>query len=278
MPLVGSSLPFKTTVYDKDPNAGGVLSNALTASLVVTLPDGTTSNVSVLSPPAVVGKYEANYGPTLMAGRYVGLWTFTFAGGFTTNYSQVFDVQPQDPGLLISLKEAKRHLRIPESNTSNDEAIMDFVDAATEMVEFYVGPCIPRTIIEYVEAGRTFALKCPPVISVTSIVPYRWSGSSFGPADVMVDEDGVIRMLTTGRVFGFGPYEVTYVAGRRVIPANITQAVKIILGHMWETQRGASGLPYQNQDNLAPVPGQGYTLPNRALELLKPHDSGPSVG
>jgi hypothetical protein len=54
-------------------------------------------------------------------------------------------------------------------------------------------------------------------------------------------------------------------------------AVKIILEHMWETQRGPSGLPYQNQEPDNPAPGMGYLVPNRALELLKASERGPSV-
>lgn len=278
MPIVGSTLPFKTSLYDKDPNDGGVPVNALDVTLVVTKPDGTEVIATVTNPPAVQGKYVSDFGLANIPGRYVGVWTFNFAGGFVSTYTQVFDVQPADPGMLISLNDAKQHLRIPEAMTANDDAIMRFIDAATEVVEFYVGPCIPRTVVEYVQPTRIFALKTTPVLSITSIVPYRHAGSTFTGNDVIVDEDGVVQITTPGRYFGFGYYEVTYVAGRRMIPSHISQAVKIILGHMWETQRGASGLPYQNQQVQAPAPGQGYTLPYRALELLKPSDLGPSVG
>lgn len=276
--IVGSTIPFRTSLYSSSPQNGGVLVNALTVDLTVKLPDGTEESVSVTNPPPLVGKYSADYGPAMSAGRYVGTWSFAFAGGFTSKYTQVFDVTTEDPGLLVSLAEVKRFLRIPDTMTNSDPEIIDFIGAAVSAVEFYVGPCIPRTITEYVEPSRSFTLKTTPVLSVTSITPYNHSGVSFAGSDVMVDSNGVVRVLNTSKAFNYGVYVATYIAGRTVVGPNITQAVKIIVSHMWETQRGASGLPYQNQQPIAPVPGQGYTLPNRALELLKPDDLGPSVG
>jgi hypothetical protein len=277
--IVGSTIPLRTSLYSRDPQDGGALVNALTATVIVTKPDGTTESVSVVNPPALIGKYTADYGPTLMVGRYLATWTFTFAGGFVSKYTQAYDVTSEDPGLLISLNEAKKHLRIPDTMTTSDDQIIDFIAASVRTVEFYVGPCLPRTVVEYIDgATRVFALKTTPVLSVTSIVPYQHAGSSFTGSDVIVDSDGVVRIINPSKVFGYGYYEVTYIAGRTVVSANITQAIKIILGHMWETQRGASGLPYQNQPPTSPVAGMGYTLPNRALELLKADDLGPSVG
>jgi hypothetical protein len=85
-------------------------------------------------------------------------------------------------------------------------------------------------------------------------------------------------MRKDGLPFYWGPFDVTYVAGRRAYPQSILDAVKIILEHMWETQRGPSGLPYQNQDVDNLSIGMGYLVPNRALELLKSNDLGPSAG
>lgn len=277
MTTLGATLPFKARLYDKAPSDGGVLVNALTVTLLVTLPDQTTTNVAVVNPPTTQGVYTANYTPTVLVGRYVGLWTFTFASGYVTKYTQVFDVDPADAGLLISLSEAKSHLRIRDSDSQYDSDILEWIAACTEIVEFYVGPCVPRTVVEYADPGWTLLLKQSPVMSIQSIIPYGWNGASFTPTDVSFQEDGVVRSKTR-RFFGWGPYEVTYTAGRQVVPGSVAQAVKIILSHMWETQRGASGLPYQNQDSISPLPGLGYTIPNRALELLKAKDRGPAVG
>lgn len=277
MTALGATLPFKAKLYDKSPSDGGVPVNALTASLLVTLPDQTTTTVAVTNPPPTQGVYTANYTPTVLIGRYTGTWTFTFANGYVTKYTQVFDVDPADTGLLISLSDAKSHLRIMDSDTQYDSDLIEWIGACTEIVEFYVGPCVPRTVIEYVEPGTTLLLKVAPVMSVQSIIPYGWNGGAFTPAEVTVQEDGVVRAKNR-RFFGWGPYEVTYTAGRQSVPGSVAQAVKIILSHMWETQRGASGLPYQNQDTVSPAPGMGYTIPNRALELLKAKDRGPAVG
>jgi hypothetical protein len=278
MPILGSTLQFKVNVYDKDPADGGVLSNAVSVGLDITVPDTAGTVVTATVPaPSLPGVYEYDYVPTTYTGRYVGLWTFTMAGGLIAKYSQVFEVSSTDPGYLISLAAAKSHLNIPDSNTENDTEIVGWLSSITEIVEFYCGACVPRTIVEYHEAARMLMLEVTPVLSVTSILPYLTAGLSYTTAQLKVSPDGRV-MLKDGTTFYWGPYEVTYVAGRRTMPAGILDAVKIILEHMYETQRGPSGLPFQNQELNSPAAGMGYLVPNRALELLKAHDRGPSAG
>lgn len=276
---VGSTLTFSADIYDKDPQSGGVPANAQTVTLSVTLPDGSMVTPTVLNPPTIIGKYRHDYSSTAMAGTYKGFWTFVMTGGKTATYYQQFEISSADPGTLISLFDAKKHLNIPVSDTSQDDEILDWVSAVTRVIENRVGACIPRTVVDYVEGNaRVLRTETQPVLSVTSIVPYLTSGTIYAPAQIRVTSTGRI-MLLTGLYFSYGPYEITYVAGRRPIPPNIRAAAKIILGHLWETQRGSAGLPLQMQDEDATyVPGFGFAVPSRALELLGPDDEGPAVG
>jgi hypothetical protein len=65
-----------------------------------------------------------------------------------------------------------------------------------------------------------------------------------------------------------------YVAGRSVIPANYTEAAKIIIKHLWSVQQtpgmGSSGAfnPFGAADVSSSIAGAGYAIPNRAAELL----------
>lgn len=279
MPVLGSTLNFSANLYDKDPAYGGVLVNATTVALAITLPDGTSAATpSVTNPPAVTGKYVYDLTPSTQEGDHVGLWTFTMATGRIVKYTETIPVTAVNPKWILSLPAAKKHLNISLDNTDDDSEIIDWLSGMTPMIEEMVGACVPRTVVDYAEGGG-YVLRTgtSPVLSVTSIGPYLTAGTSYTAGMVKVSTDGRIQRLT-GLAFPFGPYEITYVAGRRPIPANIVQASKLILAHLWETQRGPVRLPLQGGVDTTVVPGFGYAIPNRALELLRADDMGPSVG
>lgn len=305
MITLGATLPFSSLLYDKDPAQGGALVNSTSVTLTITLPPdpvtGLTSNapgITVTNPPAVTGTYVYNYITTTLVGRYVGTWFFTMASGQTSSYSEVFEVAPSDPGFLISLASAKKHLNIPISDTTNDDEIRDWLAAITPLVEDIVGACSPRVVVDTGIGGSTSApqllgdvsmgsayatnrlsLAVTPVISVASVVnTYSYSARTYPTAELVVNKDRGLVTLANGYPFMGGPWTVTYLAGRTVIPANITQAVKIILGHLWETQRGAGTPAYLGGEDLVVPPGAGFTIPNRAQDLLNADDTGPGVG
>jgi hypothetical protein len=277
VPTLGDTLTFSTRLYDQNPaNPGASLVNATTVALSITLPDTSTLSPSVGNPPDVTGLYHYEL-PTVLPGRYVGRWFLTLASGNTASYVETFDVAPADPGYLISLTDAKKHLNI--TTDDNDSEIMGWVAAITRLVENRVGTCIPTTYTEnHFDVGRRLILDHTPVLSVVSVVPYgRPYGISYVPGQLAVDENGYLDRLD-GLPFYPGAYRVTYRAGRPVIPANITAAVKIILQHLWQTQRGSASPAYLGGDDTTVVPGFGFAVPNRALELLEADDLGPGVG
>jgi hypothetical protein len=60
---------------------------------------------------------------------------------------------------------------------------------------------------------------------------------------------------------------VTHQAGLTAIGANIRLAAKIIIQHLWETQRGTMGVQLGG-DNEPYMAGRGFAIPRRAVELL----------
>jgi hypothetical protein len=57
------------------------------------------------------------------------------------------------------------------------------------------------------------------------------------------------------------------------IQANVRLASKIIIQHLWETQRGTMGVQLGgDSDNY--VAGRGFAIPRRAIELLGPQLPG----
>lgn len=172
---------------------------------------------------------------------------------------------------IITLQQAKLQLNI--TSATHDTEIEDYVSAATAMVEDAVGPVVPRDIIEVQHGGRLLVLHRPPVIDLLTLVPVLIGGVSYTPADLDVDADtGIVRRLDGG---GFvGPLRVTYEAGRDPVPGNMNLATRIIVGHLWVTQRGAGNPGMRSEDELVPS-GLGYAVPRRAMELLAPDRRAP---
>lgn len=249
----------------------GTLSNAATAVLTITLPDGTTTTPTVTNPPAQTGKYTYDY-TSVQAGRHTVRWVFTTPG---CAYTDALDVREAAPPLLFSLADAKAKLQLPAATATYDDELRTYIEATTKCVEFFTGPIVRRTVTEIVNGGSdSMLLTQPPVLSVTSITGiYQWQPTI--PVSVLdVDTDSGVMRRNDWVMFYRGPYRVVYTAGRAVVPANASLAGKLILQHLWRTEYGASrGLSSigggEDYSVTEPIPGFGYAIPNRALQLLQ---------
>lgn len=167
---------------------------------------------------------------------------------------------------LLTLAQARESLNI--TSVATDPEILDYVDAATDLIESYVGPMSVKTFTQTLHGGRTFLLAQTPVVSIVSISGVLTGALAYAPAGLTVNPDtGEVRRLDRG-TFGDDLYTITYTAGRTVIPPRITQAARVLLQHLWRTQRGSGtarpGAGDANSDTYA----MGFSMPNRVLELL----------
>jgi hypothetical protein len=188
----------------------------------------------------------------------------------------VFDVRPAAAPLIVSLAVAKEQVNIPATTTSFDEELRGYIAATTRAVESEVGPVVKRTVTEVRPGGHLLLLNSTPVLALTSLTGIYNSGISYLPADLDTDLDtGIVRRRDGG--WFVGPLRVVYTAGRAVIPENILLAGKIIIQHLWETQRG-SGAAATNVDqaDVAYLYKAGFAVPRRAIELLAP-DAQPGI-
>lgn len=262
---LADSVPLTINITDDTGNPA----RATSVSVTVTLPNGTTSAPAVSTP--VLGQYQADYFPT-MPGRHGVQWIAT--GANSSGFSDTFDVRAAVPPYIVSLVDTKQYLNI--LTTTNDEELRGFIEAATDVVEDVVGPVVVRTITEtHPRPGRVLVLQQPPVVSLTSLTSVLTGGWNYDITTVDVDpQSGILRRLDglpLGPARPF-PLRVIYQAGRPVIPASITMATKVIIDHLWETQRG-------HTQGVRPQPGGGkgagkkppVPLPSRALELLRPY-------
>lgn len=264
---LGAVVPLGTTVRDST----GALANAGNMAVTVTLPDGTTTTVGSVT-PASTGVYAYDY-PTTLAGRHAVRWVAT--GLNAGAYTDVFDVREAAPAQLFSLASAKAKLDIPATSTSSDEELREFIEATTAAVEFFVGPVVRRTVQQVVCGDReAWVLHTTPVLAVTAITPVQTWQQAIDVSVLDLDAHTGILRRTDGLWFFSGDYRVTYTAGRAMVPPNVSLAAKLILQHMWRTNYGASrGLAGigggEDFSVTEAVPGLGYAIPNRALQLLQ---------
>jgi hypothetical protein len=241
MPSLGSILPFRSDVYDKPLEEGGVLANASTAVLTVTLPDGTTATPTVTNPST--GKYTGNYQTSAASpvGRYLGHWAFTFAGGAADTYDETIDVV----STIVTIDEALAHLRA--ANVISTEPDLDQLEwlcsVATDAVERDLGRTIVRrSITETYDGGRgEIVLRQTPVVSVTSI---NEAGVVLSASDYVVNTSTGILYRGSGIsswwfAWGRQNIAVTYVAGYTNPPPVVRKVALNTVQGMWQESQQA---------------------------------------
>jgi hypothetical protein len=180
---------------------------------------------------------------------------------------------------LVTLEEAKRQLDI--TSDSHDVELQLYVDALASVIEGYVGVVEQREFTDVITGdGPALAVLHPPLVSVTSLAGGLGQSITY-PADTL-DLNGPAGTISriNGTVFPAGRYTVTYTAGRAAVPPTVKLAALILLQHLWRTQYGASRVPSGGNDDWSvtdPIPGFGYAVPNRVLQLLEPFKLPPGV-
>jgi hypothetical protein len=242
------------------------------AALAVTLPGGELADPAPsVTGPVVDGKdytYTADYSlPS--AGLYKFAWSST---GPVTGPAPDY-VNVREFISLIGLTEAKAHLNM--TGTGDDDELLNFMQAATELVESRAGTCVPRTITDEWITGSVRGLirlpsgPVPSKTSVTSIASTWPGGPTWGPDDLIVNPAAGTVRLKQMIPFWWGPWTATYTAGRTVIPERFLQAAKEQLRHLWETQRGPSpSPPLPGEELFTTSAGWSFSVPQRVIELL----------
>lgn len=283
---LGQPVRLSTTVRQLNVDGTTTLVNATTLTLVVKLAvaDGTTSVTGTYAASVndATGAYHQDIPVTDLAalGHYQYAWTATGAGaGVSFGDFDVFD--PFETAVL-PLADAKDTLNIAQTVTTFDAEIQSFIATIESGLEKATGgPVVNRTVTERSEmmAGQTVILvRQRPLVSVTSI-----TGASGGAIDISAGLDLDVNAGAIRRQLGlpfYGPFftwlpqvNVTYVAGwGTAVPAAFASFARIVLQHLYTSQRGA--LPSVMPDQMATVPGMGFAVPNMAAELLNGSQGG----
>jgi hypothetical protein len=184
---------------------------------------------------------------------------------------------------LLTLAEAKAQLDI--ETTASDTELQVYIEGVTAAIEAHVGPVENRSVTETHDipsgGARVLVLRQTPAVSLTSVTAILATGTEYDPAGLDLDPDtGTVRRVDGGRLYG--PLRFTYTAGRGDVPAAINLAARIMVQHLWRTQFGASrGMSsIGGGDDFSvteAVPGWGYAIPNRVLQLLERYKLPPAV-
>lgn len=237
-------------------NAGSVI-------VTVTLPDGTPSQFGPIA-PTTTGVYQYDY-QTIQAGRHVVYWQGT--GANPGAHADTFDVRPAAPGYIVSLADIKQQLNM--TSTADDEELRAYLEAATGVIEGYLGRAVVRrSFTEEHAACGEILLNWTPVVALASVASVDGT-HTWNLTDLHVSTSGVLT-AKAGATALLGDIAVTYIAGSSVVPGNWTLAARFIVQHLWDTQRGSKGAAHPGGMD---TPGAGFTrygfaIPNRATELL----------
>lgn len=170
---------------------------------------------------------------------------------------------------VLDKDAAKEYLNITAS--THDEQITAMISAAEAAIAERVGPLEPvsRTVRVYPASRYLFVPS--PVVSLTSVSDEY--GTATDVAGLHLDKRTGIVTANDGTVFGARWYDITYMAGRSECPADLVLAVKEMVRHLWNTQRGPTSRPggVTSETTSNTIPGAAYLLPFRVSELIAPH-------
>jgi hypothetical protein len=171
---------------------------------------------------------------------------------------------------VLTLPLAKSHLNITVA--THDVELQDAINSAEAAIAQKCGPLEAVATTSRVRGGYSqLVLPVTPAISLTSVTPV--GGTALTVGDLMVTEGGVVE-YTQGGTFGDRWYDVVYQAGRSSVPDDLLLAVKELVRHLWETQRGPSRRPGStaSSETSNTIPGAAYIFPFRVAQLIAPHE------
>jgi hypothetical protein len=259
-----------------------------TVVFTVTLPDGSVSLPAVTR--TGLGSYSAVY-TTTQAGHHI--WTVIIPGTTPGSYTDSFEVQAATDPTIVSLAEAKEILKL-QATAQFDMQIQGHNAAVTDVIEYYCGPVVQKTITEELPSrGTELMLSKPPVLQLTAwtSVPAQFAaagitlpvppspmlrtrlyGLEYALTQLHCDLEKGIVSHTGGLPFLYTSYLWQYSAGRVIIPSCIYEASKVILKHLYAVERGgqAGGTQSGYGETETTMTPLGFAIPNRALEVMAP--------
>lgn len=242
-----------------------------TVTVSVLLPDGTSAVVTPSIP--VTGSYNIDYA-TSQLGRheiYVSA-TGGVLGTLVRKTTDVINVDPVSSGALISLSDIKEHLNIPAADTDHDQELAGMLLVASRFVESKTQLWHTTTATEtHTKPGRAILLACRPVRAVTSLIDQ--DGNTIASTLYSISASSGVILLQLCQWLWNSQVTVVYTAGASYVPPDVRHAVKVVLAHLWRTQRGNSVIGQAGPDDVWD-PRFGFSYPRAVQEMLEAYSPG----
>ena len=257
---LGQTLVFTVQIVDDlgvDADLGGG-----NPTCTVTRPDGTTTTATVTKPST--GLYWGSLAGSNQAGRWRGTFTGTGTNSGKLPVTDVIDVWPADPRLIIGLADARAELN--HRTDINDDELRLYIAATTPVIEEIVGRVLTASLTETFNGGKTAVLLSERATAITSVTV-----DGVASTDYIADLDsGIVYAGSSSapRCFAYGRQNivVTYTTGGSSIDPNIVLAARVVVAHLY--QNGQQGRR-KNQPDTTVLPS-GFAVPTRAIELCEP--------
>jgi len=167
-----------------------------------------------------------------------------------------------DPYDIITTAEAKTVLNLTAATP--DAALAPFITAASQMWVREVCPVVPQPFTLYSDGGSpAIVLDKVPVIAVQSVTE---NGVTLPASSYVVNPtSGVLSKPWSSFFYGPSAVVVAYTAGFTTTPEDIKFAVKRLVKHMWDTNRGNAA--FGNQGAEDPGPGAGFLWPRQVEQV-----------
>lgn len=254
---VGQTLTFGLSIYD---SAGALANLDTVGDATITRPDGTTTTVTPTT--SGTGLYSAAQVST-QAGRYRCTFTGSGANSGALPWTNVADVWPADPRLIISLEDARGEL--DHITNLKDDELRLYIAAATPVVEEIAGKVLATTLVETHDGGRKAVLLNERATAITSVTVDGVATTDYTPdlAAGIVYAGGSSSPSTF--TYGRQNVVVTYTAGSSTVDPNVVAAARVIVAHMYSV--GQQGRRRAQSEEI--ILGSGFAVPRRAVELLR---------
>lgn len=262
------------------------------ASVAITSPAGTVTTISGVTYSSGASAYATSYTPPT-PGLYQVTWS-AGTGSTADVYEDVLEVRGSLSG-LISLDDARQHLRLSSSDTSDNAKIQGIIEAASQAVVDITGDWTNVQRTEWFDGGQSrISVAHQPLVQVVSCVEYYGLAAftlTEQPLGAQTNAFAFTVDYVTGQVtrrtfggqaanFAVGDknIKVTYTSGRSgVVPESVQLATRELVRHLYQQTQIPGRRGSRHGDDEAGGPPSGFAIPNFVVELIQPWRRPPGI-